>query len=86
MEQMTAMRAQWFAQITETIESAQRLAWQLRTDASASGEARELYGKLEAVRSELDSLRGFSSAPVDASDCDWMQMLGWAAPVADPTD
>ena len=44
MEQMTAMRAQWFAQITETIESAQRLAWQLRTDASASGVARELYG------------------------------------------
>jgi hypothetical protein len=80
MEHMAAMRAQWFAQMTETIESAQRLAWQLRTDPNASSEARELYGKLEAVRSELDLLCAIRPFVADSFDHDWLLKLGWVEP------
>lgn len=43
MEQMAALRAEWFAQLAEAIEGAQRLAWQLGTNDGTSMEARDLY-------------------------------------------
>lgn len=57
MEQIAGLRAQWLAQISDTIESAQRLAWQLRTQDGISAEARELYSRLEAAKLELQSMR-----------------------------
>jgi hypothetical protein len=86
MEQLAALRAEWFAQLAEAIEGAQRLAWQLGTRDGTSDEARELYGKLEAVRLELDSLRGVGSRPAEAPDADWLFRFGWGAPVHDRTD
>jgi hypothetical protein len=84
MEQMAALRAEWFAQLAEAIEGAQRLAWQLGTDEGASNEARELYGRLEAARMELDSLRGLARDPVFNIEPNWLQKLGWGEPLNDP--
>jgi hypothetical protein len=85
MEQIAAMRAEWLAQLANAIDSAQRLAWQLRTHESASVEARELYGRLEAVRRELDSI-GVSRQEGQPLDVDWLTMLGWSGRSADPED
>ena len=79
MEQIAALRAEWFAQLAEAIEGAQRLAWQLGTQETTSTEARELYGRLEAARIELDSLRGLQAGPACAIDPDWLQKLGFGA-------
>lgn len=45
------------AELAAAIEGAQRVAWQLGTATNGSGEARELYARLEAARIELESLR-----------------------------
>jgi hypothetical protein len=86
MEQMAALRAQWFAQLAEAIEGAQRLAWQLGMHGEASGEARELYGQLEAARLELDSLRDLAREPVFNIEPYWLQKFGWDEPLNDPAD
>lgn len=57
MEKLVDLRMQWRAELAEAIESAQRLAWQLGTLGAGSEEARELYGRLEAAKVELDQLR-----------------------------
>ena len=84
MEQIAALRAQWFAQLAETIEGAQRLAWQLGAHERASAEARELYDRLEAARIELDSLRGLARAPAFNIEPNWLQKFGWGEPSSDP--
>ena len=84
MEQMTALRAAWLAQLAEAIEGAQRLAWQLGMQERTSTEARQLYGQLEAARLELDSLRGLAVPPTHDIDPNWLQKFGWGAPLSDP--
>jgi hypothetical protein len=79
MKQIVALRAQWFVQLVEAIESAQRLAWQLGTREDTSGEARDLYGQLEAARVELDSLRGMNSPLAATPELDWLHRFGWAS-------
>lgn len=85
MEQLAALRAEWFVRLVEAIESAQRVAWQLRTSDSAGKEARELYGRLEEARIEVNALRGIVTRKEQA-DPDWLKKLGWASPLADPPD
>ena len=85
MEQMAALRAEWFARVEEAIESSQRVAWQLGTRAHTSAEARTLYSRLEAARIELDSLRGLADARFDATGPDCIGKL-WGSPLLDPTD
>ena len=84
MEQTVAMRAEWLARLSDAIESAQRLAWQLRTHESASAEARELYSRLEAARLELDSLRGLRGPGSAAADPEWLHLLGWSGGLDEP--
>ncbi len=86
MEQMAALRAEWFVQLTYAIESAQRLAWQLGRNQRISTEARQLYGRLEVVRLELDSLRGLARRSHISVDPIWLQKLGWGEPASDPAD
>lgn len=74
MEQIAGLRAQWLAQIRDTIDSAQRLAWQLRTRDAISSEARELYSRLEAAKLELESMRETESWR-GASPPDWLADL-----------
>lgn len=83
MNQLTALRAEWFARLAEAIDGAQRVAWQLRTNESTSKEARELYGRLEEARLEVDNLRGMVRR-ADASDPNWLERLGWNSALVDP--
>jgi hypothetical protein len=85
MEQMAALRAEWFARLAEAIDSAQKLAWQLGTQDETLQEARELYGRLEAAKLELDSLRGLGRGQVFNIEPDWLEKLGWSTPSPDPT-
>lgn len=78
MEQLAALRAEWFVQLAQAIDSAQRVALQLGAQERTSGEARDLYGRLEAARIELDSLRGLNRNAAPALDLDWLQRLGLA--------
>jgi hypothetical protein len=86
MEQMAALRAEWFAQLAEAIEGAQRLAWQLGTNDGTSMEARDLYGRLEAARMELDSLRGLASVRESQVEPNWLQKLGFSHSPANPDE
>lgn len=85
MEQLAALRAEWFAGLADAIEGAQRVAWQLRTSESVSKEARELYGRLEQARVELDGLRGIISRN-ERADPDWLDKLGWSSSLTDTFD
>ena len=86
MKQIAALREEWFARLAEAIESAQRLAWRLGTHHDASSQARELYDRLEAVRIELKSLRGLAARERKPANPDWIRLLRWSAPLADPAD
>lgn len=83
MEQIAALRAEWFVRLAEAIEDAQRLAWQLRTSESASAEARELYSRLEYARIELESMRRVVVRYSEKADADWLKRLGWSGSLVD---
>lgn len=76
MKQMTALREQWFTEISDAIDGAQHLAWQLGARESTSAQARELFGRLEAARMELDSLRERKRTAELRIDPDWIQKFG----------
>jgi len=82
MEQLGALRAEWLMQLAETIESAQRLAWQLRTREESSTLVRELYDELEAARTELHSLAGLIGKARDPYS-DILLGLQWGSPPLD---
>lgn len=84
--QKSIPRAEWFARLSEAIDGAQRVAWQLRTYGSSSHEARELYGQLEAARVELEALRNLGVPPQISSDPDWLAKLGWSSTLHDGGD
>ena len=71
------MRARWMAELAAAIEGAQRVAWQLGTAANGSFEARELYGRLEAARTELESLRLGSRALRQEIEPWLIDHVGW---------
>ena len=75
MEQTAALRAEWLAQLADAIDSAQRVAWQIGNRGSASFEARELYGRLERARIELDSLRTLGQQRPIEIQRDWLERL-----------
>ena len=77
-------RARWLAELSVALEQAQQLAWSLGVSEGSSAEARELYGRLEAVRIEVASLRqGQWSQMQPDSDPNWVGLLGWRAPARD---
>ena len=53
----TMRRARWLAELADSIDQAQRLAWRLGVVEGSNTEAKELYGRLEAARVEVESLR-----------------------------
>lgn len=80
-----AIRTRWLAELADAIESAQLLAWQLGTAERPSAEARELYGRLEAARLEVETMRGITvRTPV--VDPAWLEALGWSGSLLDPAD
>jgi hypothetical protein len=79
MQKKSVPRAEWFARLSEAIDGAQQVAWQLRTYGNSSHEARELYSRLEAARLELESLRSLGVPPEALSDPHWLKKLGWGS-------
>lgn len=67
-------RARWLAELAQAIAQAQKLVWSLGVIDGDDEEACELYARLEAVRSEVDSLRfgGWVRTEVDAK---WLESL-----------
>lgn len=83
MDRTAALRAEWYAQLAEAIDGAQGVAWQLRINAKASAEARELYERLGQIRSEVDRLRCRSGERTIELEPGWLQRLGWGRPRLD---
>lgn len=52
-----ADRARWLVELAEAIDQAQRVAWALGIAEGDDPDAKELYGRLESVRVEIESLR-----------------------------
>ena len=50
-------RSRWLDELTQAISQAQLLAWRLGVEDGDSSEARELYARLEAARTEVEALR-----------------------------
>ena len=83
-DQAAAVRARWMAELAAAIEGAQRVAWQLGSAGHASFEARELYGRLEAARLELEELRRGTRSMRDEIEPWLMEQLGWPGSLDDP--
>jgi hypothetical protein len=71
-----AERARWLADLARAIEDAQRLLWQLGVSEGDSADAKQLYGRLETVRAEVESLRGgwFREISEEIAP-DWVNLL-----------
>ncbi|WP_310468755.1 hypothetical protein [Sphingomonas sp.] len=82
-ELRAARRAQWLADLAEAVEQAQLLLWDLAAADDVSPEARELYGDLESVRVEIDSLRGVGGGDDSDDQLDqWLRL--WTQPDPGP--
>jgi hypothetical protein len=55
-ETVAAARAHWLTELADAVERAQRLSWTLGIE-GGNAEAKELYARLEWVRTEIESLR-----------------------------
>ena len=85
-EAEAADRARWLAELAVAIDEAQRLAWQLG-DGVAGGETRELYGRLELLRVELDSLRRSGWATCrEEIEPPWINLARWNGTSFQPAD
>ena len=82
-------RARWLDQLTAATSEAQKLALDLGLSDAGCAQARELYARLEVVRSEVDSLRFGDWASVRKEiDPIWLENLldGWLSDPSDPSD
>jgi hypothetical protein len=73
----SALRAQRLAELAEAIESAQSLAWRLGAQDRTSAEARKLYGRLEAARLELESIRSGDAGRMWTVEPELLCQLTW---------
>jgi hypothetical protein len=86
-ERNAATRARWLAELANAIESAQQLAWQLGTASRPSAEARDLYGRLEAARVEVESMQGAGALSRDSSPAPvWLDALGLSGALLDTAE
>lgn len=54
---VAAERSRWLAELAQAVDQAQRLARTLSASESNGSQAKELFGRLESVRIEVDALR-----------------------------
>lgn len=74
-----APRARSLAELAQAVDQAQRLAWSLRASEASSTEAKQLYDRLEAVRTEVEAMRrGHRSIPRRDIDPMWTSLLTWS--------
>lgn len=81
-------RARWLDELTDAISQAQRLAWSIGVAECDCPKARQLYARLEAVRSEIDFLRLSDWVAVRKEiDPKWLKrLLDGSHPVPDACD
>jgi hypothetical protein len=70
-------RARWLAELAAAVDEAQLLLWRLGVLEGDNADARELYGRLDATRNEIDCLRGVQELAREAIDPNWMKLLRW---------
>ena len=77
-EAEAAERARWLAELAVAIDEAQRLAWQLGVAQADSADAKDLYGRLESLRAEVDSLRldGWATCREEIKPS-WISLTPW---------
>ncbi|MFL6747010.1 MAG: hypothetical protein ACJ8EO_13465 [Sphingomicrobium sp.] len=74
--------ARWLDELAGAIAQAQHLAWTLGVAEGDSAEARTLYARLEALRSEIDSLRFGDWAEIRQElDPKWLDSVVGACPL-----
>lgn len=72
-------RARWLAELSEALEQTERLIWSLSDRPGASPEFRELYGRVDAARAEVQSLRFKRSAgPRPNIQPFWTEFAPWS--------
>ncbi len=78
LEASSTERARWLSELALALEEAQKVAWRLGVSEGDSAEAKELYGRIEATRAEVDRLRlsGFRRIR-EESGPDWTDILLW---------
>ena len=71
-------RARWLTELADALEQAQKLAWTMGFLEENSVEAMELYGRLEAARMEVQSLRfGRFGTGSRKHDPKWVDLVPW---------
>ena len=78
IEASSAERARWLSNLAQALDEAQKVAWRLGVSEGDSAEAKELYGRIETVRAEVERLRLSGSRRIsEESGPDWSDLLLW---------
>ena len=79
-------RARWLAELAAAMDEAQALLWRIGVTEGDHADARELFGRIEATRGEIERLRGIREATHADFDPNWTKLFaemeapsGWAA-------
>jgi hypothetical protein len=74
-----AERARWLAELSEALEQAEQLVWSLSDRPGLAPELRELYGRLDAARAEVQSLRFKRATASRANNRPfWIELAPWS--------
>jgi len=75
-------RARWLAELAAAMDEAQVLLWRIGVAEGDNADARDLYGRLEAARAEIECLRGVREVARARFDPNWTKL---SAGVEGPT-
>ena len=73
----TAARDKRMADLLETVRQAQQVARALCNSRDKDNEVKRLFGRLEAVRLEVEQMRRNGAVPFEEIDPKWTGLLPW---------
>ena len=79
-----ADRARWLAELAVAVDEAQVLVWRIGVLDDDNTLAKELYGRLEAARAEVECLRGVRELASERFDPHWMKLFSQELRPPDP--
>ena len=79
-----AERARWLAELAAAVDEAQVLLWRIGVLEGDDADAKELYGRLECARAEIECLRGVRELAREGLDPQWMKLFPWNERRTDP--
>jgi len=68
-------RARWLAELCAAVDDAQALLWRIGVVEGDNADAKELYGRLETTRAEIECLRGVQDLAPEAIDPNWIKLF-----------